>query len=105
MTKYNRIDTLIQLANCFDQIDDFQNSDRLSKFASDSIEKNKKKPFLIKTPNGDKFISTELISGFEDEMEHIQTVDQNVLKVLQIAMDHLREDPHYYSKMSKANIR
>lgn len=42
----------------------------------------------------------ELKMGIKDEMEH--TDDK--WTAMKIALDHLKEDPHYYSKMKKAGI-
>ncbi len=43
------------------------------------------------------FDSKELKIGIKHELEH--TDDINVAK--EIASDHLKEDPHYYSKLQK----
>lgn len=42
----------------------------------------------------------ELQMGIKHEMEH--TTDRNVAE--EIALDHLAEDPHYYSKIKKAHL-
>jgi hypothetical protein len=42
----------------------------------------------------------ELAMGIKIEMEH--TKDRNVAR--DIALDHLKEDPKYYSKLSKAGL-
>jgi hypothetical protein len=42
----------------------------------------------------------ELALGIKSEMEH--TDDKKVAE--QIALDHLAEDPHYYSKLKKAKL-
>lgn len=42
----------------------------------------------------------QLKIGIKIEMEH--TRDPKIAK--QIAMDHLAEDPHYYTKLKKANL-
>ena len=54
-----------------------------------------------------KFDKKELRLGFDDEKEHdggegkdVHVVD-NKADILKIVIAHLREDPHYYSKMSK----
>ena len=42
----------------------------------------------------------EILVGVEVEMEH--TSDKEEAK--KIAMDHLKEDPHYYTKLLKAGL-
>jgi hypothetical protein len=42
----------------------------------------------------------EFAHGVEDEWkEHHKTVGESLVMAAKIAMDHLNEDPHYYSKM------
>ncbi len=41
----------------------------------------------------------ELAAGVQEEMEHIETVNGNLATVVQIALDHLSEDPQYYSHL------
>ena len=43
---------------------------------------------------------TELETGIEVEAEHTSDLDER----RKIAMDHLKEDPKYYSKLKKAGI-
>lgn len=45
-------------------------------------------------------LQKELAKGIEVETEH--TKDKEIAK--EIAMDHLVEDPKYYTKISKANL-
>lgn len=45
-------------------------------------------------------IKKELKKGVEVELEH--TEDKH--KALEIAMDHVYEDPNYYKKLKKANL-
>ena len=47
-----------------------------------------------------EFDSNELTIGIKEEMEH--TKDPNIAKM--IAKDHLKENPHYYSKLKKAKL-
>jgi len=48
-------------------------------------------------PGLEKLINSELTKGIKEEMEH--TDDKKLAK--KIAMDHLYEDPRYYSKLKK----
>lgn len=50
--------------------------------------------------NPSDFDKKELKIGIEVEMEHTDSKE----KALEIAMDHLAEDPHYYSKLVKADL-
>lgn len=43
----------------------------------------------------------EWIRGCDHELEHWQTVDGNPKTIAGIALDHLREDPHYYAKLER----
>ena len=43
----------------------------------------------------------ELAMGIEVEKEHTDNLEERK----KIAMDHLSEDPHYYSKLKKAGIK
>lgn len=46
--------------------------------------------------------------GMKEEMEHLHVVDQDDVpdeeQIAQIVMDHLREDPQYYTKLKKAGL-
>lgn len=42
----------------------------------------------------------EFRKGLGVEMEHAKTVDNDIMKVAKIALDHLREDPKYYTKLA-----
>lgn len=48
----------------------------------------------------DDFDPAELAKGIKIELEH--TDDRDVAR--EIAMDHLTEDPHYYSKLLRAGL-
>jgi len=54
---------------------------------------------LSKNDSDDKFDPKELKRGTEIELEHFN--DKKIAK--EIAKDHLREDPKYYSKKFKKN--
>jgi len=41
--------------------------------------------------------------GFEVEWEHAHTVDYDLLTVGKIVLDHLKEDPRYYTKLRKVH--
>jgi hypothetical protein len=43
----------------------------------------------------------ELEMGIEVEKEHTEDLEERK----KIALDHLREDPHYYTKLKKSGIR
>lgn len=44
----------------------------------------------------------ELLKGMDVEKEHARTLGNDSPKLLaRIALDHLREDPHYYTKLDK----
>lgn len=47
----------------------------------------------------DNISADEFIAGVNEEMEHSETVDDNMETIAQIALDHLGEDDHYYSKL------
>ena len=59
--------------------------------------KNKAKAVLLEQNN---FNPEQLKIGIEVELEH--TSDRNIAK--KIAMDHLKEDPRYYTKLKKAGL-
>lgn len=72
--------------------------------ANESLDKSKKKSFesLVrkhtkKIKNVEKILKTQLNMGIKVEMEH--TDDKDLAK--KIAMDHLYEDPKYYTKLKK----
>jgi hypothetical protein len=50
--------------------------------------------------NVSDFDSKQLEMGIKVELEH--TKDEKLAR--EIAMDHLKEDPHYYTKLSKAGL-
>lgn len=71
---------------------------------NENLEKSKKKSFddLVrkhtkKIKNVEKILKTQLNMGIKVEMEH--TDDKSLAK--KIAMDHLYEDPKYYTKLKK----
>lgn len=45
------------------------------------------------------FERSELLEGLKVELEHLDTVNGNLETVVNIALDHLSEDPNYYSKL------
>lgn len=47
----------------------------------------------------DTISADEFIAGVNEEMEHADTVDGDMETIAQIALDHLEEDDHYYSKL------
>ena len=51
--------------------------------------------------NPDDVDQDELNVGIKEEMEE-HTNDENIAR--QICLDHLAEDPHYYSKLKKAGL-
>jgi phage-related protein (TIGR01555 family) len=50
----------------------------------------------------DRYDINELRKGFKEEQEHADTVGGDELEVLRITLDHLREDPKYYTKLARA---
>lgn len=46
----------------------------------------------------------EFLMGMKDEQEHLEEVEGDQHKVAQIVMDHLKDDPEYYSKLRKAGL-
>jgi 2'-5' RNA ligase len=46
----------------------------------------------------------EFVTGYNEEQEHITTVGGDESTVAQIALDHLAEDPQYYSKLKAAGL-
>lgn len=49
----------------------------------------------------EKFSFSEWLDGINHELEHKDTVNDSPGTVANIALDHLREDPEYYTKLSK----
>lgn len=47
-----------------------------------------------------KLFLKQLIMGIKEEKEHTD----NITERCQIALDHLKEDPEYYTKLKKAGI-
>lgn len=43
-------------------------------------------------------------TGFSAELEHSGTVDNNLVTVARIVLDHLEEDPEYYTKLLAAKL-
>lgn len=54
-----------------------------------------------KVSDGDD-ASLEFQMGLDEEMEHYDTVGGDIETVVRIVLDHLKEDPHYYSKLKAA---
>lgn len=50
--------------------------------------------------------SKELAKGIKVEMEHANLFPKNLQKVMaeRIAKTHIKEDKHYYEKLSKAGL-
>lgn len=55
---------------------------------------------LADNSNPSDFDNKELSAGIKVELEH--TNDKQLAK--EIAMDHLKEDPRYYTKLKKAKL-
>lgn len=55
-------------------------------------------------PNSDKHSQDQLLKGFKVEIEHAKTVGGNPEIIAKIVLDHLKEDPKYYEKLSKAGL-
>jgi hypothetical protein len=55
---------------------------------------------VVKAAKEEEVDSKELAMGIKTEMEH--TDDKE--KAKHIALQHLAEDPHYYSKLKKAHL-
>jgi len=57
--------------------------------------------------NGDENINhfmDQFNKGFKAEFEHIDTVNNNMVTVGKIVLDHLEEDPNYYTKLQSAKL-
>lgn len=46
----------------------------------------------------------QFMMGFKEEMEHAATVDNDPMKIGQIVIDHLREDPKYYTHLGGSDV-
>lgn len=46
----------------------------------------------------------EFRKGFRVELEHSETVNNNMFTIARIALDHLEEDPEYYTKLLAAKL-
>lgn len=73
-----------------------------------NIKKIKK---LAKEANLDisKYSDSELSKGFETEKEHQTDKETDVVqgdetKIVKILLAHLKEDPNYYKKLTKAKL-
>jgi hypothetical protein len=53
---------------------------------------------------GESFSLAEFKRGLKVEMEHADTVGGDMEKISEIVIDHLRENPRYYSDMEKAEF-
>lgn len=49
----------------------------------------------------EQFSFEDFLDGANHEMEHKDVVSFSPTKIAKIAVDHLREDPEYYKKLSK----
>ena len=47
-------------------------------------------------------MNKELKMGLKVEMEHKKSVGERLVR--KIALDHLKEDPNYYTKLKKAGL-
>lgn len=54
--------------------------------------------------NPEDYDINEFAAGMKEEQEHIGTVDGNEIKVAEIVLDHLQEDPKYYAKLKTAGL-
>lgn len=52
----------------------------------------------------DNIDPAEFEVGMQEEQEHAETVNGDEGKIRQIVLDHLKEDPHYYSKLKRAGL-
>lgn len=51
--------------------------------------------------SSEAFSHKDFMDGINHETEHAETVGNSPSTVVKIALDHLREDPLYYQKLSK----
>ena len=56
-----------------------------------------------------KYDDSELLKGFETEKEHQRDKETDVVKgdetkIVKILLAHLKEDPEYYKKLTKAKL-
>lgn len=61
-------------------------------------------PMFDSLPDAKKYSKEQLTKGLKVELEHIKTVDGDPVKVARIVLDHLRERPDYYEKLTKAGL-
>lgn len=54
--------------------------------------------------NPDNYDINEFAAGLKEEQEHAGTVGGDEIKIAEIVLDHLREDPKYYAKLKKAGL-
>lgn len=78
----------------------FYNSKRWKEFLVESEHKDQIAGGLADRNNPRDFDPVQLKKGIKVEFEH--TKDHNLAQ--EIAMDHLSEDPEYYSKLDKAGL-
>jgi hypothetical protein len=52
----------------------------------------------------DKITMFEWFAGLKEEQEHAGTLGGDQAKIAQVALDHLKEDPHYYDKLEDAGL-
>ena len=71
-----------------------------SNMSLEDIAKKHDKKGYYDTQDFIESLQKELEMGIKVEIEH--TPDENVAR--EIAMDHLAEDPNYYTKLKKANL-
>ena len=48
-----------------------------------------------------RIVPSEWVRGCDHELEHYNTVDGNPRMIAGIALDHLSEDPNYYTKLDR----
>ena len=51
-----------------------------------------------------KFIKSQVELGKKKEREHLKTFKGDIDTIMQVVKDHLKKDPHYYSKIEKAGL-
>lgn len=61
----------------------------------------KESPKEAATPGEEE---TELKKGIKDEQEHLKSVHGNQTTIKNLALDHLKKNPHYYTDLQKAGL-
>lgn len=54
--------------------------------------------------NASKHDPEQLIQGFDVEKEHSKTIGGDSKTIAKIVLDHLAEDPKYYTKLKKVGL-